>query len=189
MPAGAAGAAVPWCFLARGCAHKLGPWGPSHRALVSGVTQTRVELVSLPSAASWGLADGVDGRPGVSHQSACGGAGAAPQGLHREPAGPSFAGSILLLPHFPNYRCSLLIFAGPGADLQTGVNPSLGPFSCSEGTGPRSASAVYVCVCLAGGEAELSCQLLQASFWLSQSLGLPDLPKKIQDARGNLNFR
>ena len=105
-----------------------------------------MELVSLPSAASWGLADGVDGRPGVSHQSACGGAGAAPQGLHREPAGPSFAGSILLLPHFPNYRCSLLIFAGPGADLQTGVNPSLGPFSCSEGTGPRSASAVYVCV-------------------------------------------
>ena len=131
MLAGAAGAAVPWCFLARGRAHKPGPWGASHTALVSGVTQTRVELVSLPSAASWGLADGVDGRPGVSHQSACGGVGAAPQGeerAHREPTDPSFAGSILLLPHFPNYRCSLLIFAGPGADLQTGDAPKPGTF-------------------------------------------------------------
>ena len=55
----------------------------------------------------------------------------------------------------------------------------------------RAHVCVCVCVCarLAGGEAELSCQLLQASLRLSQSLGLPNLPKKIQDAQGNLNFR
>lgn len=71
VPEGAAGTAVPWCFLAWGCAQKLGPWGSS-QALVSGVTQTRVELASLPSAGLWGLADAIDGRPGVSHQSASG---------------------------------------------------------------------------------------------------------------------
>lgn len=66
------------------------------------------------------------------------------------------------------------------------MNPSLGPFSCSEGT--RDQRRIHS-VCLAGGEAELSCQLLQASLQPSQSLGLPNLPKKIQDAQGSLNFR
>lgn len=128
VPEGAAGTAVPWCFLVWGCAQKLGPWGSS-QALVSGVTQTRVELASLPSAGLWGLADAIDGRPGVSHQSASG-EGLVPllRGSTRSPQARALLEAILLWSHFPSCRCSLLMIAGPGADLQIGDEPKPGAF-------------------------------------------------------------
>ena len=112
-----------------GSCPETGALGSLSRALVSGVAQARVELVPLPSAGLWGLADAIDGRPGVSHQSACG------EGLvqllrdsTRSPQARALLEAILVLSHFPNCRCSLLILAGPGADLHTGDEPKPGTF-------------------------------------------------------------
>lgn len=101
VPEGAAGtAAVPRCLLARESCPETGALGSLSRALVSGVAQARVELVSLPSAGLWGLADAIGRGLGSHPVSLWGGAGAAPQGLCQEAPQARAAKPSLLLSHF-----------------------------------------------------------------------------------------